>query len=222
MSSKSHAIAQFAESTQQATHAISELIRSMNATVDPSDFVAVSKNIAAQQALITKAKQWQLISQELFSEIKRLAGNDDSEVTELDTQQAVIEKVQQMIDPAPRSLPTLTVDDSWEYTSPLKYSIFGIEYSATNYRMLYTQILIFMAERYPNEFVHRCNTVEGGRKRKFMSRLVTDFIVAIPVAGVYFEGNLSANAIRANIIKLFELFGINPNELVVYTRKQKH
>jgi hypothetical protein len=219
MSSTSHIINQFAEGTQQATRAVSELLRVMNATVDHADFTAAAKNIQSQQELIQKAQQWQLVSQELFAALQQY-GNVDSTVTKLaHDDNTVIDKVKQMIDPTPKSMPTLTIEDSWEYTAPVKFVFFGVEHAATNYRVLYTQILTLFAEKYQHEFVQKCRTIEPGRKRKFVSNVVTDFIVAIPVAGVYFEGNLSANAIRLNIRKICDLFGVDSAELLIYTRR---
>jgi len=222
MSSKSHVINQFAEGTQHATQAVSELIRIMNATIDPADFTAVAKNIQAQQELIQKAQQWQLISQELFVALQQYVHDDENVVTKpVRDENTVMDKVKQMIDPAPKSMPTLTIEDSWEYTAPVTFVFFGSEHAATNYRVLYAQILTLFAEKYPHEFVQKCRTVEAGRKRKFVSNVVTDCIVAISIAGVYFEGNLSANTIRSNIGKLCDLFGVNSAELLIYTRRSK-
>jgi hypothetical protein len=219
MSSKSHIINQFAEGTQQATQAVSELISIMNSTIDPADFTAVAKNIQAQQELIQKAQQWQLMSQELFVALQRYARDDGVITKPVHHENTVMDKVKQMIDPTSKSMPTLTIEDSWEYTAPVKFVFFGVEHAATNYRVLYTQILTLFAEKYPNEFVQKCRTIEPGRKRKFVSNVVTDFIVAIPIGGVYFEGNLSANAIRSNIRKLCGMFDVNSAELLIYTRR---
>lgn len=219
MSSKSHIINQFAEGTQQATQAVSELIRIMNATIDPTDFTAIANNIQVQQELIQKAQQWQLMSQELLVALQRYARDDDAITKQVRDDNTVMDKVKQMIDPMTQSLPTLTIEDSWEYTAPVAFVFFGAEHAATNYRALYTKILTLFAEKYANEFVQKCRTVEAGRKRKFVSHVVTDCIVAIPIAGVYFEGNLSANTIRSNIRKLCDVFDVNSAELLVYMRR---
>lgn len=221
MSSKSQIIDQFVAGTQQATQAVSELIRVMNAAVDPADFTAVAKNIQVQQELIQKAQQWQLMSQELFVVLQQYVHVDTIVTKPVHDDNTVIDKVKQMIEPVTQSLPTLTIADSWEYTAPVTFVFFGAEHAATNYRVLYTKILTLFADKYPHDFVRKCRTIEPGRKRKFVSNVVTDCIVAIPICGVYFEGNLSANTIRSNIRKLCDVFGVNSAELLIYTRRSK-
>jgi hypothetical protein len=219
----------FAYGIQESTAAITDLIKQRNQMVDQHDFVAMADSTVYQHELLQRAQQWQKYSQELLVYMRTHAVNMNSFLpTESHVAKAavpaqshpVMDKIQQLVNTNVRNEPTLGLDEDWEFTAPIRFQHLGAEYQVSNYRALYSKMLELCAMQFPRTFVSKCSTVAGGRTRKFMSDNPADFLVAIAVAGVYFEGNLSANKIRSNIIILLTQFEVDPSEFVVWIRRR--
>jgi hypothetical protein len=219
----------FAYGIQESTAAITDLIKQLNHMVDQHDFVAMADSTAYQHELLQRAQQWQKYSQELLVYMRTHAVSVSSFLpTESHVAKSavpsqshpVMDKIQQLVNTNVHNEPTLGLDDDWEYTAPIRFQYLGAAYQVSNYRALYSKMLELCAMLFPRTFVSKCSAVVGRRKKNFSSDNPADFLVAIPVAGVYFEGNLSANQIRSNIIILLTQFEVDPSEFIVWIRRR--
>lgn len=219
----------FAYGVQESTSAITDLIKQLNQLVDQHDFVAMADSAAYQHELLQRAQQWQKYSQELLAYMRKQSTSVKTSLpTELPVpvdvaspqNHPVMDKIQQLVNTNVQNESTLGLDDDWEYTAPIRFQYLGAAYQVSNYRALYSKMLELCAMLFPRTFVSKCSAVVGGRTRKFMSDNPADFLVAIAVAGVYFEGNLSANKIRSNIMILLTQFEVDPSEFIVWTRRR--
>ncbi len=178
--------------------------------------------------------EWLLHTAKVYQALESLTQQIDSRVitnaaqpvvdsavnTTSPTADDMLAKIQQTIsatNPTPRAVPKrsvpatltqrqLTVLDDWEFTKAQQIVFQEATYDVRSYRDLYAVFFEKVFRLYGDDIERRLKTIINKRKKPFISRDPSVFLVPIPIGAYFTEGNLSATAIRRNMSMIMEMY----------------
>lgn len=187
-----------------------------------------------QRQIVQLQSEWLLHTAKVYQSLEALTQQIDSRVitnavqpvvdsainTTSPTADDMLTKIQQTISatkPTPRAVPKrsapatsaqrlLTVLDDWEFTKVQQLVFQETTSDVRSYRDLYAVFFEKLFRLYGDDIERRLKTIINKRKKPFIIRDPSVFLVPIPVGAYFTEGNLSATAIRRNMAMIMEMY----------------
>ena len=197
-----------------------------------------------QRQIVQLQSEWLLHTAKVYQSLEALTQQIDSRVfthtvqtaddtainTTSPTAHDMLTKIQQTIsatNPTPRAVPKrsasvtstqrlLTVLDDWEFTKAQQLVFQETTYNVRSYRDMYAIFFRTVFQLYGDDIERRLKTIINKRKKPFIIRDPSVFLVPIPVGEYFTEGNLSATAIRRNMAMIMEMYQLPIDSVKVF------
>jgi hypothetical protein len=222
----------FKEGINIAKEALENAIKDHMNTVDVGN-KELDQQLHMQRQIVQLQSEWLLHTAKVYQSLEALTQQIDSRInthtvqpiadsdskTQSPTAHDMLAKIQQTINSTnstPREVSKrstsvtpspqlLTVLDDWEFTKAQQLVFQDATYDVRSYRDMYAVFFKTMFQLYGDDVEKKLKTIINKRKKPFIAKDTSSFLVPIPVGTYFTEGNLSATAIRRNMAMIMEI-----------------